>query len=189
MAGPTVRAGVAMLALLLVAGCGDGDSVSSEETAFEPLPLTRVYEWAYADVGLPDGWMVTGDLPGGFQVASEPGLVPGRGLESGQVQILIGYLLNAPSLDVPLAEDLAYGMEVWDLEQLDSVATTMLGHPAEIVTAAGEDFAQFHARVVTGPATAFFLTAFVAPEDLDRYRPTFEAMIESAVLKGLLAEE
>jgi hypothetical protein len=186
VAGPTVRAGAALLAVLIAAGCGGGES---DEAEFQPLPLTRVHEWAYADVGLPDEWGVTGDLPGGFQVASEAGLVPGRGLEPGQVQIMIGYLLNAPSLDVPLAEELADTLETWGLEQIDAEVTTMLGHPTEIVTAAGERFARFEARVVTGPDTAFFLSAYVAPDELERHRPTLEAIIESADLKGLLAEE
>jgi hypothetical protein len=65
----------------------------------------------------------------------------------------------------------------------------MLGHPTEIVTATGESFDRFDARVLTDPFTAFVFTGFVAPGELPRFRPTFEAMIEGAELKGLLAGE
>ena len=78
--------GLTVLVAMTLTACGGGGE-SAPTTAAEPLPLTQTHEWSYADVRLPAAWSVTRDLPGGFQVASQPGLSPGFGLESGQVTV------------------------------------------------------------------------------------------------------
>ena len=164
----------------------DTTEVVADDTTAGPLALTEVHEWKHAEVRFPGNWSVTRDASSDFTVASEPDLILGNGLTTGQVSVLIGYTVAAPDLEKPLAEAKADLFELWDLELDDVTTMTMLGHPTEIVTASGEQFGFFVARVLTDVDTALTFQGYVAPGEMTRFRPTFEEMIETATLRGLL---
>lgn len=190
----SMRAGIAVLVLGLLAACGGGESESSPAIAatFEPLDLATVHERNAYDIGIPAGWSVIDDgyrLEVGSHADLQRTEVLRGSLEAGQAFVIAGHTYNEVGGLRPFDEELDATWLGWDdLELIESSTAAMLGYPTEIRVTRGDDYARFDARVEFSDRTAFYLYGFTSPDEVDRFRPTFEAMIASLTLKGSLAQ-